>query len=370
MYLIKRTNPFILGTLLFGSYFSSASADVVEVKGAVTVPYKEAFFSSKPNDKATIEAIQEAKLAALNLYTAKFNDAKMKNYMVMKDKVIKSVDEFVTNVKIIEKVVDKESKSISLVIRASINETALDAFLGASTKAAQQKTGEGTPFVFLFMARQTDSMKSYDEKRMVVTKNESKKGSQVKEANSETTDASSDQSIEENKKTTGGTTERKQSKITYEVSSSQDIDSAMGEVLSTAGFEITNYDDVVANCGGADRSVVSKEFSTSDDMTASTRKSAIQATKDCEVNLFATGTVDIGVHDTDPVSGNKRVYVSVRGQVWNIDSKLPKKVASVGPVQYSGLGPDEQVAKRNALILAAKEAGKAIVDQLNAKGIK
>ena len=64
------------------------------------------------------------------------------------------------------------------------------------------------------------------------------------------------------------------------------------------------------------------------------------------------------------------MFVSVRGQVWSITKKLPRKVASVGPVQFAGLGPNDTVAMRNALILAAKEAGTAIVDQLNAKGIQ
>ena len=107
-----------------------------------------------------------------------------------------------------------------------------------------------------------------------------------------------------------------------------------------------------------------------DDMSRRSRGSAIGASRDCEIRLFATGTIDIGVQDIDPVSGNRRVYVSVRGQVWNIDKRLPKKVTSVGPVQYAGLGPNDKVAMRNALTLAAEKAGREIVDQLNAKGIR
>ena len=84
---------------------------------------------------------------------------------------------------------------------------------------------------------------------------------------------------------------------------------------------------------------------------------------------MATGTLDIGAPDLDPVSGSRRVFVSVRGQVLDLQAKLPRRVASVGPVQYSGLGPDETVAMRNALNKAAKEGARTLVDQLNAKGI-
>jgi hypothetical protein len=78
----------------------------------------------------------------------------------------------------------------------------------------------------------------------------------------------------------------------------------------------------------------------------------------------------VGLSDTDPVSGMKRVFVSTRAQVWTLEKRLPKNVASVGPVQFSGLGPDAQVATRNALNLAAEEAAKEIVAILNSKGIR
>jgi uncharacterized protein with GYD domain len=153
------------------------------------------------------------------------------------------------------------------------------------------------------------------------------------------------------------------------VTSPEDVTAAMSDVLDTSGFEVAAYDDVVANCGGVDRSSVMNEFSASDDMSGQTRRSVIAASRQCGASLFATGTIDVGVQDTDPVSGNKRVYVSVRGQVWDIRQPLPRMVASVGPVQFAGLGPDDTVATRNALNLASRAAAKTLVDQLNAKQI-
>jgi hypothetical protein len=61
--------------------------------------------------------------------------------------------------------------------------------------------------------------------------------------------------------------------------------------------------------------------------------------------------------------------VSVRSQLLDITGKLPRIIASVGPIQYAGLGPNQDVAKRNALNLAAVEVAKAISDQLNSKGM-
>jgi hypothetical protein len=280
----------------------------------------------------------------------------MNVYLKLKDKALANLDQFVTNVRVIDQVVDEKTQTINLAVRATINATAVDGFMTQNSVAGTQATGKGNPFVFLFIARQAASSKAYDDKR-------------VNEAISDKSVAQQDKSEITDKTTSGGSTERKRAITTYEITSSQDIDAAMGDVFTSSGFEVTAYDDVVASCGGIDRSKITQEFASSDDMSTDTRKSAINASRQCEVGLFATGTVDVGLRDTDPVSGNKRVFVSVRGQVWNIESKLPRKVASVGPVQFSGMGPDEDVAKRNALIKAARESAKVIADQLNSKGI-
>lgn len=117
---------------------------------------------------------------------------------------------------------------------------------------------------------------------------------------------------------------------------------------------------------------IRSEFADSDTLTAGTRTAAIRAASSCDIQLFAMGTLDVGLQqdEVDPATGNRRVFVSVRGQIWDIGRGLPRQVASVGPVQYAGLGPDREVAKRNALIEAAEDAGRVLVDQLNAKGFR
>ena len=79
--------------------------------------------------------------------------------------------------------------------------------------------------------------------------------------------------------------------------------------------------------------------------------------------------MNVSVPELDPVSGEQKVIVSINGMVWNIDKKLPRKVASVGPVQYFGLGPDKDTARRNALRLAAKSAAETVSSQLGNKDL-
>ncbi len=65
-----------------------------------------------------------------------------------------------------------------------------------------------------------------------------------------------------------------------------------------------------------------------------------------------------------------RVYVSVNGKVMDLRGRFPKTVASVGPVQYAGLGPDIIVARRNALRQAGEHAAHDLTSKMQAKGIK
>jgi hypothetical protein len=144
----------------------------------------------------------------------------------------------------------------------------------------------------------------------------------------------------------------------------------MGEMLTTSRIEYVGYDDIVVNCEGVPVSTFKDQFVNSDELDPQTRKKIIDAVRRCEVPYFAYGTIDTGIAKVDPVTGQQQVFVSVRSQLWDITKKLPTKIGSVGPKQYSGLGPDQDIASKNALILAAKDLANTLLDQLNAKGIR
>ena len=346
-----------------------AAAGIVEVTGTVTLPYKGKSFSSTPSGPDKNAALKEAKLQSWEIYTARFSDAKMRQYLPIKSVFLDDIDSYVLNVSVLDEEIEKKSKVMTIVVVSSINETAVDATLGRMSSAGSGASGEGSGFTFVFVARQAVSSKTKDAKRVDITQVE---GAVTASEAVTATDSGANSSANYNavtKSTSGGSTERTATSRQYQVISSQDIDSAMSNVLATAGFEIINYEDVVDACGGTEPEDIREEYRVQDDMSRQSRKEAIAGTRDCDVPLFATGTIDVGVQDTDPKTGNQRVFVSVRGQVWNVEGRLPKKVAAVGPVQYSGLGPNDSVAMRNALNLAGREAAKSVVEQLNAKGI-
>ena len=347
-------------------FFTNAFAEKVEVKGVGTIPYSGAVFSKDPSSDEKKKAIDAAKLSAWKNYVATFNVSKQQMLMAAEKDVNANLDKFITELQIIDQKIDKDLKAFSVVVRVGFNSGAVDQFLQTASLGSSS-TGyspdKESTFSFLFTARKATSIQQFEERK--TKKEKASTSTSVKDSEDGVTTSGSSE------KTTGGSSLRQEDKLTYAVTSAQDIDSAMGDILTSSGINYASYDDIVGNCNAPSTDQFQNEYVGNDELTAQTRTKIINAARDCAIKYFAIGTIDTGVNDTDPVSGNKRVFVSVRAQIWDISAKpLPRKIGSVGPIQYSGMGPDQSVASKNALSSAAKETARSLVDQLNAKKVR
>jgi len=339
-----------------------AHAGRVEVKGIGAFQYEGGFFSSdKPTDGEKEKAGALAKKNAWKNFVATLNSAKQKSIAEHEAAIADSLEKFIIDTVLIDTFKDQNARTLNVVMRVAFNDEAVSQFVEKLTVGNGQQVGRSkdSVFSFLFMARKAATITQFDAR-------------QTKVSQSETSIAEGDGSgVSSTAKTvTGGSTQRKADSTTYAVTSSQDLDAAMGEVISTSGIEYVGYDDIVESCDGVPVKTFRDEYVNSDELSSKTRAAVIKAARDCEVRYFAYGTVDSEVSMRDPATGNQRVFVSVRSQLWDISARLPRKIGSVGPKQYSGLGPNESVAGRNALSSAARELARTLVDQLNAKGIR
>jgi len=85
---------------------------------------------------------------------------------------------------------------------------------------------------------------------------------------------------------------------------------------------------------------------------------------------IAPGTLDLSIVDRDPATGLMRVAVTVNARVLDVTQPVPDTIASIGPVQYAGVGPTEDEARTNALKLAANNAARELTSQLSNLGLK
>jgi hypothetical protein len=339
-----------------------AHAERIEVKGSGVTQFQGGTFSAdKPTDKEREAVLALAKRAAWNNFVAKLSPPQQQIISQNEQAITDNMGKFLIDFVILDSIADKEQKTLNVVIRAGFNNEAVSQFLQKMTVNSSQQVqrSKDSVFTFLFTARKQTSLKQFDARRTDRVKAEA--------AKTKAADGGVSVDVEV---TSGGSTQHKEDEVSWGVTSSQDLDAAMGEVISASGIEYVGYDDIVTSCNGIAPKKFQNEYVTADEISPATRSLIFRAARDCEVRYFATGTVDSGIADTDPVSGNKRVFVSVRAQLWDISTRLPRKIGSVGPKQYSGLGPDQSVAGRNALSGAARETAKTLVDQLNAKGIR
>ncbi|MGZ5202541.1 MAG: hypothetical protein ACXWC4_22495 [Telluria sp.] len=352
---MKALPRFALGLAFLFAAGSAAYAQRVELKGVGSAPY-----DAKQNAPADAEAraAREAKLAAWRAYVAAQSTARQQAIAAHEADFIANLDKLIVDTVVVAS--QQDAGTLKVVLRVGFNDESVNQMVSKLTVGnGEQGRSQDSSFSFLFMARKATSITQFDARRTAVRQ-------------AEAVNAGADDGGVTATRTmvSGGSSQQKADTVTYEVGSSQDVDAAMSEVLTTSGIEYVDYNDIVSNCHGVAPKRFQAEFVQADELSPQTRADVIRAARECEVRYFATGTIDTEVAQTDPVSGNQKVYVSVRTQLWDISKKLPRKIGSVGPKQYSGLGPNQNVAGRNALALAARDVIRNLVDQLNAKGIR
>ncbi len=359
---MKRTTYSALLCAILLSISQGAWADRIEVKGVGTYSFEGKLFSSdNPSDAEKQLGLAEAKKSAWKGFVAKQNASQQQMISKNEQHFLENIDKYIIDAVILDSSKDANLKTLTVVARVAFNDVAVSQYLQQASGGAGSSgaCSSDSTFAFLFMARKQTSIKQFDERRTDVQRSTT---ASTKAADKAVTNESVVQS--------GGNTLRKEDEVTYAVSSSQDLDTAMNEGLSASGIEPVSYEDIVGTCKAPAPKSFQSEYVSADEMSPKTRSAVFAAARACDVRYFASGTVDTGVASRDPVSGGYQVFVSVRAQLMDLSQKLPRKVGSVGPKTFSGLGPDQGVAARNALVAATKETARTLVEQLNAKGIR
>jgi hypothetical protein len=361
---------FVLPVLAILLVSTSALAEGVRQQGLGQVTYSS---WGNPSAEVKREAVEKAKLSAIQKYTASFSTAQMIDFEKIRATVESDLDRYIPEYRILDDDLDKDAKRYSVVIEALINTSLIEIELQKVSAVQKAPADEKSYLCFVFVAREVKSRKSYDARRTERVVEETSTDEQ-EEAHVEGDQMGfAGESSKDTRRTTGGSALQKSDEFEYDVSQGgeSEINSAMTPVFTTAGFEVVDADYLKDETSGlVDVERFREDFRFGNDISGSTKRDAVQGCRSSGVQYFAIGTLDVGAKDIDPVSGLTRVYVSVNGKIIDLQGRLPKTVASIGPVQYSGLGSDQNVARRNALLLAGENAAKDLTSQLRAKDIK
>ena len=376
----------ILKWLLFTSSFCVAFSgfvgpvfascyDNTQYYGSASKTYKTKNFSNKANTEDIEATVDLAVRSAWDDFVAScFEGGQLQEYLNKKDSVLGDINKFISIDQTSEKI-NKKDKLVEVEVLVTINKKLID---GLFTQASSASAGGGSLLVTIFAARQASFVK--DSQTTIldpnVTKRNESKDLQTSESVADQDDTSvveSNQTVSKSQTRSSGVTVTGGNETTaverdFVVVSSADIETKTSEVLSINGFEPIGYTDLVNECGGAEPEVVEAELALNGKMLRETRKAVLISARDCGIELFATGTIDISIPKKSSVEGYS-VIVSVSGIVEDITSRFPKKVAVIGPIQANAAAPTDQAAIREALKIAAEAAANEIVSRLNAKGI-
>jgi DNA-binding protein Fis len=350
--MFKQMTLLLIGGFLLSS-MSLAHADYATVK--VTGSIATTFFKTATTDQKK-KALEDARKNALDKYIAGLDSQRIKILNNMIDQLRQNLTTYVPQVVALDD--GTWSNGYWTVgVQGSIDEAQIEAAVNQYMQANGKKQSD-TNLSFVFVAREAGSVMKFDGKK--TEKAIETEGNNQKSVESDT------ESVGENTKTsqkvTGGSVEVKADQITYKSYIPEDIANKVSEVFNKANFSVIEPFDA-----GIDSKTFAADFVGSNEISDDTKRAAVGAARKAGLNYLAVATLDVGEQLVDQATGLHKTYVRVNGFVWDLNGKFTKKVCSVGPVQYSGLGEDPQVAKTNALINAGTSAAKDLVDQMRVK---
>jgi hypothetical protein len=370
----------VVACVLLGG--SAALADVQYEQGQASIDY----IGKTVPPAARTQAIQAAELKAIQTYYAKAGGSQSANFDSIKDKVASNLDQYVLDETIIDEQDRKDVHEYTVNLRAKLDVSALDNALKSASGHAAVPLAAKSRMTFLVVARQASTRTDFDPhtyQRVDVsskangassvaqnsTEGESVSKTQVSTNGSKsvvgTAEANTSVAVER-----GGSTTRKASETSWRIFPSANMDQVLTGAFHQAGFRVTEATDVEPYSGGKLHVVVVQEdYQSGADLKSQTLQDVEAGLRNAKIPYLTLGTLDIGFANPDPATGLLRVPVTVNAKVLDLSDMIPDTVATVGPVQYAGLGPTEAEAQTNALKLAAQSAAKELISQLDNAGV-
>ena len=365
--------------LCAAAFALSAVAQVQQARGKATVAYTGKAVT--PDVKA--KALQNAQLKAVEFYYAEAGESEAANFDAMRAKIIENPDRYILDTTVLSEDDNAGSKAYTVAVRVSLNVANLRNDIKAGSAVGKATRSERSALAFVFVSREQDSEKAYDTrvtKRVDIgvkadgaekrtgTEGESIRRGQVStnEATTYNGSANVSRTVE-----TGGTRTRRASESTWRLFPSANLNQVFTQTFTRAGFKVNEASLIEPYTGGKFKvSMVENDYKAGNDLQSITMQNITQGMKNAQIPYIALGTLDLGLADTDPQTGMQRVAVTVNARVLDVTQNIPDTIASVGPVQYAGVGPTEAEARTNALKLAANNAARELTSQLTNLGLK
>lgn len=378
-----------LVALLVSLFALQAHAQVQQSRGQYSINYKSqigAFDRAAVPPATKQKAQQEAMLKAVETYYAEAGQSQSANFDAIRSKILADPSRYILDSTVIDEADNPKDYQYTVVVRVSLNVANLRNAVQANSAIANTSGGAKSMLSFVFVARQVDATKSYDDRvykrqdksfqaaadrkdRATVNEKsnegESVKGSQVGTygASSKTTEAS----VAVNAKSsttseTGGSTTRKSSDSTWRLLPSADFNQVFTDQFTQAGYDVV--DSAMVESDKFKIIDIENDYKSGNDLQSKTVREIATGMKEAQIPYVALGTLDVGLAEKDAQSGLMRVSVNVNAKVWDVTKPIPRTRVAVGPVSYTGSAPTEDQARLAALKLAANSAARELSSRM------
>ncbi|ALU87567.1 hypothetical protein [Herbaspirillum rubrisubalbicans] len=381
--------------LMLAMLLLPASAQIQQARGQYSINYKDAlgvFDRKEAPAPIKQKARQEAALKAVESYYAEAGQSESANFDAIRAKILENQDRYILDTTVLSETDDPKELRYTVAVRVSLNVANLRNAVQASSAIGKAAQGEKSAMSFVFVSRQVDSAKSYDDRvykrqdnsaqlagsavskdsyKESTSEGESVRKSRVSTSGSATRETG--QNVDVSVKTTvtsetGGSTTRKATETTWRVLPSANLNQVFVSKFSEAGYDVIEAAMVesavfkIAN--------IEADYKSGNDLQPQTLRAIAAGMKENQIPYIALGTLDVGLPDKDPQTGLMRVAVTVNAKVWDVTKPIPRTRLAVGPVAYAGVGPTEDEARGNALKAAASNAAQELSSRMTTMGLR
>lgn len=381
--------------MLMAAFALQAAAQIQQARGQYTVNYKESigtFDRKEAPGPVKQKARQEAQLKAVEAYYAEAGQSESANFNAIRSKILEEPGRYILDSTVIAENDNTKDYQYTAVVRISLNLANLRNAVQASSSVAQAAEGEKSALSFVFVSRQVDSTKKFDDRVFKRQDNSASLSATRQDSNAVTEKSSEGESVKraqisthgsssrtETQGTdvaakstvtseTGGSTVSRASESTWRVMPSADLNSVFVAQFSQAGYDV--IESAMVESDKFKVADIENDYKSGNDLQPKTLRAVATGMKEAQIPYIALGTLDVGLPAKDPQTGLMRVSVTVNAKVWDVTKPIPRTRAAVGPVSYSGVGPSDAEARGSALKLAASNAAQELSSRMTTMGMR
>ena len=381
--------------IVLAAFAVQVSAQVHQARGQFALSYKDSvgtFGRKEAPAEIKQKAQQEAAMRAVEAYYAEAGQSESANFDTVKGKILENQSRYILDTTVISETDNTKDFQYSVVVRVSLNVANLRNAVQSSSAVAKAADGEKSALSFVFVSRQVDSTKSFDDRvakrqdnsatfsgsRQVrdAVSEKTSEGESIKRAQISTHGSKSnevDRNVNISAKSsvtseTGGSTVSRANESTWRVIPSANLNQVFISQFSQAGYDV--IEAAMVESEKFKVSEIEADYKSGNDLQPKTLRSIAAGMKEAQIPYIALGTLDVGLPAKDPQTGLVRVSVTVNAKIWDVTRPIPRTRVAVGPMGYSGVGPNEAEARGNALKSAANSASQELSSRMTTMGLR